>query len=292
MRSAFHGAFLLLWSLYAVRSAAQVCYNQQGVENPNLVPCNEGGGCCAPGDICWSNGLCRLPNRTDDTYFYNACTDPSWQSEGCISQCLDITTGEGVQTCPGASGGTGRYCCLGFSSSCDCADPELAVSIPTGSIVTTVPFDYFESISQSSTTTSSETSITSSGTKSVATSTSAEAVPAEATASSTSSDSSGGLSSGAKIGAGVGGAIAGLAIIAGILFLIIRRRSKSSNQSAELRYEHMRPASDRLPAELSEGKMHAGRGELEGKGPGFSEHVAPSSVKWRNDRAPVEAPGN
>jgi hypothetical protein len=293
---------LLLFSLafHTTSTIAQKCYNQQGVEDTSLVPCNAGGGCCPPGDICWSNGFCKGENVTNDFFYYVGCTNPAWDAAGCVPQCLGATTGTGVQVCPGNTNGAGHYCCLGFESSCDCDDPALAVTIPSGNIVTTVALDYFDTVSASSTGSASASSATSATStrssladKSSSAATTATSIAVASAVPKDSGDSEG-LSTGAKAGVGVGAAAAAVAIVGALIFFMRRHGAKSRRDHA---------------AEMEEKRQIQGGGESASGGEGsyYSPVKSPlppcsdnarqplieapdTSLKWRNDQAPVEAP--
>jgi hypothetical protein len=292
MRSTAGPLLLFYLTLHAAETSAQQCYNQQGVEDTGMVACNEDGGCCEPGDICWSNGFCKGSNNTSEFFFYVGCTDPGWNSPGCIPQCLDVATGTGVQVCPGNVDGAGRYCCLDYEASCDCNDPNLAVTIPSGSIVTTIPFDYFESASTSSTvssSTSSATPTTASDEDSLAdkSATGATTATSIAVASAVPQDSgdSEGLTTGAKAGIGVGAAAAAVSVIGALIFFMRRHSAKS-------RRDHAAEMEDKR-------QMQSGRdSDAKSPLPPYSDTAreplfeAPEGtpIQYRNARAPVEAP--
>ena len=77
-----------------------VCYGQQGVQTDKMFSCQPAAAessCCAPGDICYSNGLCAPgPTENQDTatpFFWNGCTDPSFTSSACFSACFHCRPG-------------------------------------------------------------------------------------------------------------------------------------------------------------------------------------------------------
>jgi hypothetical protein len=80
------------FALPHVYAADPICYGQQGVQNDKMFSCQPSApesACCAPGDICYSNGLCA-PGPTesqnvDTPFFWNGCTDPS----ACFSACFN-----------------------------------------------------------------------------------------------------------------------------------------------------------------------------------------------------------
>lgn len=78
------------------------CYFASGENTDSsgstYIPCNttavELGGhsaCCAPNDMCFTNGLCKA--NTVDQYNWNwrvGCTDPTFSDPACPSYCQGI----------------------------------------------------------------------------------------------------------------------------------------------------------------------------------------------------------
>ena len=78
------------------------CYFASGknadLSGSTYIPCNttavaEGGhsACCAPDDMCFTNGLCKA--GSDDQYNWNwrvGCTDPTFNDPACPSYCQGI----------------------------------------------------------------------------------------------------------------------------------------------------------------------------------------------------------
>ncbi|ETN40924.1 uncharacterized protein HMPREF1541_05204 [Cyphellophora europaea CBS 101466] len=225
---------ILLLGLAVSSAAAQICYGRQGVQVQGLVACNPGGGCCAKGDI--------------------------------------LTTGNGIQVCPG----TGRYCCYGYTG-CACDDPVSAVSIAAGTIVTTISWDYTTPLT-SSTTSSPSSQITNPPPTTVPSSNETPVATTDATHRSSSSSS---LSTSARVGVGVGVALAGLLLAGALTALFVHRRRRRSawpttRNRAELHYygtEHKK-----LPH------------ELDGKRP--TQELHGHSIQWRTPSGPVEAPSS
>ncbi|KAK3987264.1 hypothetical protein QBC44DRAFT_127311 [Cladorrhinum sp. PSN332] len=82
--------FLTLIFFLVNLSASTVCVWPNGDTAPksDLEECGRKAPtmCCAPGDICMSNGLCVGPNTT---FYRGGCTDGHWFESSCPSYCLD-----------------------------------------------------------------------------------------------------------------------------------------------------------------------------------------------------------
>ncbi|OBT71491.1 hypothetical protein VF21_09275 [Pseudogymnoascus sp. 05NY08] len=144
-------AIVLLLCLLSQVPFAQstICYDVTGLQSEAFFPCEpdaEVSSCCYPDDICFSNGLCspspaNKAKHPKDFYvtpfFWNACSDPTFQDPKCFSGCFNVS-GNGVKSCPEA--GPNAYCCYGYSG-CDCTDPSQVVTARAGSIVTTIDPD-------------------------------------------------------------------------------------------------------------------------------------------------------
>jgi hypothetical protein len=76
------------------------CYGIDGTPYATFdryIPCNSTGAavgqhtsCCAPGDICLTNGLCQSQgdnNRKANLFWRNGCTDPTWNDPACPKHC-------------------------------------------------------------------------------------------------------------------------------------------------------------------------------------------------------------
>ncbi|KFX98227.1 hypothetical protein O988_04457 [Pseudogymnoascus sp. VKM F-3808] len=143
---------LLLSQVSPAQSA--VCYDSSGLASgpeskKPFFPCESDAGvtsCCEPGDICFSNGLCspgpalkasHEPGFYQTSFFWNACTDPSFQDPKCFTGCFSVP-GNGVQSCPEA--GPNAYCCYGYGG-CDCSDPSQIIHVVAGSIIGTIDLD-------------------------------------------------------------------------------------------------------------------------------------------------------
>jgi len=78
-------------------AASKQCFDRNGnqLSTERALPCNpnsaQDGPCCAPGDICLSNGLCQpgpdlVKIGLTDTY-KPTCTDGTWTIDTCFSGC-------------------------------------------------------------------------------------------------------------------------------------------------------------------------------------------------------------
>ncbi|ORY01837.1 hypothetical protein BCR34DRAFT_90749 [Clohesyomyces aquaticus] len=238
------------------------CYFPDGTDTVssggNYFPCNQTAltvgkhtSCCAPGDICFTNGLCKAD--TKDQYNWNwrvGCTDKTWKDPACPNYCRDVASDHSahiVFQCEGnkdwccSTGDPGGYA-RAYNFTC-CKVPDLTLNLG-GAVVYThaAPVLGISSLVTSaavisSTATPIPTSIIS--------------VPANATISNsnslstpttTDSPNSNNLtspatpsnpSSGLKIGLGVGIPL-GLILIAAACFLFWRLgRQQSQQQQAK-----------------------------------------------------------
>ena len=86
---------LVAWS----HALDKVCYTPYLIEDPTSIPCNasaEVSTCCAPYNICLSNGLCAFNvtlSAGNPQYYTSLCTDNSWQSPECMKICKNNITG-------------------------------------------------------------------------------------------------------------------------------------------------------------------------------------------------------
>lgn len=88
---------ILVLHLHDVLAASKKCFDQDGNElaTTRALPCNsnssQDGPCCAPGDICLSNGLCTpgpdLVNIGMTNTYKPTCTDGTWTVDTCFSGC-------------------------------------------------------------------------------------------------------------------------------------------------------------------------------------------------------------
>ena len=77
-----------------IMSSQTTCYYPDKSRAPGYEACNAtlagpngaGSACCAAGDICTTGGFCL-----NDMYYpyRGACTDRSWNSNSCASECLN-----------------------------------------------------------------------------------------------------------------------------------------------------------------------------------------------------------
>lgn len=170
---------LLFYYLCLRVTVADTCYFPDGSSVTDHVPCTSGNGttmCCSTGEICLTSGLCKVsPWFTSDyyiryPYYRGACTDASWQSNGCLKHCQGkslqssnllvnrvlSSRAQGRKVADGGSdvgynihnvdsicgNDTDGYCCFEDSqdmraSSCVCS-PGKAFTIRAGDVVTTI----------------------------------------------------------------------------------------------------------------------------------------------------------
>ncbi|KAH8602360.1 hypothetical protein B0O99DRAFT_680489 [Bisporella sp. PMI_857] len=225
---------------------AQTCFGHDGNQATTSFVCQpdaEVSSCCMPGDICYSNGLCKptIKEKVDTalTAFFNfGCTDPTFNSTSCMSQnCLKIP-GVGVDVC--STRGPGWYCCYGFGG-CDCKDDSQVFSLAAATIITTINVDITKSTSSTSSissTSSSSTSTISATTKITSTSWPSNtgslnsATPSDSAADFKSKENKGSNKTGIAVGLGVG--IPAAALIALGAFFLLRWRKTRNQKPQEL----------------------------------------------------------
>ncbi|KFY28661.1 hypothetical protein V493_02816 [Pseudogymnoascus sp. VKM F-4281 (FW-2241)] len=234
-----------------------VCYGPKGLQSEKYYPCEpnaEISACCAPGDICFSNGLCapsadtiakHPPNFFVSPFFWNGCSDPTFKDPRCFSACFAVS-GNGVQSCPQA--GPGSYCCYGYSG-CDCDDPKQVHKVLPGSIITTIDLGVTSTRKTTSSTESpspaastSASSPTSGADAASSTSTSqgptAVATEPEISTPADNSQDKESKNSAVPIGVGVGvGAGVLLAVVAIVFFLLRRRGQQAPHLDHQLPFE-------------------------------------------------------
>ncbi|KAI4102423.1 MAG: hypothetical protein LQ345_007372 [Seirophora villosa] len=80
--------FLFTLPLTTVSSTTAQCYYPSSIPQPNDTPCDPSlpvSNCCAPDDICLSNGLCYRANI--NRLHRGSCTDPTFSSPLCAQIC-------------------------------------------------------------------------------------------------------------------------------------------------------------------------------------------------------------
>lgn len=219
--------FLLL-SNYARTSISAICYTPNGTDTKLIggqdwyQPCNahaEFSMCCAlnrgnKSDRCRGDGLCV--NDVGGHLWRESCTDPTWQSSSCLKLCLTETNDTGdtdtlLTICPDES-----LCCGTENNAC-CKNHQ-GFWIKNGQVSNVNPFAH-SSITASFTSMSSF--ISSSTTSS----------PSSSSSSALSDSTSSSNNTGAIIGGVVGG-VFGVALSAGLVWSILRRRKLSRLQQS------------------------------------------------------------
>lgn len=274
------------------------CHSLTGLTTPwndyIYVPCNltaiENGqhsACCADGDTCLTNGLCKYnpstPVRNFNTYWRIGCTDPTYQDPACPRQCEGKETPERnvhvVFECPG----DGQWCCgtgnttdygntMSVNTTC-CNIPDLAFRDEARKSYTTAQSDWQSVVDLQTFAAQAESTAasTASTTPQSAESTSTQTVShtslslASATASPSSQPTSAPFSSnptalGVGLGLGIPLLIAALALL---VWLLYRHQHRHSARHAELEgasddvrhaYPHefaVEKSGREVPAELS-----------------------------------------
>jgi hypothetical protein len=96
---------LFLFVSFAIRIIiASSCFRRDGTVDSSAVPCDNAPGivsaCCIIGSgvKCLPNGVCQRNSTTSSgsqdpdplhaSYWIDACTDSTWSSPVCLSQCL------------------------------------------------------------------------------------------------------------------------------------------------------------------------------------------------------------
>ncbi|KAJ5477430.1 hypothetical protein N7539_007574 [Penicillium diatomitis] len=200
---------------------------------------------------CLPNGLCvDGSTRTDPSgqviliqnYWRDMCTSQDWTQEGCLNVCTNALGNTTTRITPCDNTNSSRTWCCGDTQDC-CNGPDAIY------IAATLP-GYVANMTSPGTST---TAPTSTGTANPATTTASSTTGSStgSTTSSSSSFSSSGLSTGAKAGIGIGVALGAIAILAGLAFLLMKRRRRNARFAALEKDAHFAPAL--RPSELSAG---------------------------------------
>lgn len=236
------------------------CYSLTGLESPfdsiTYIPCNitavENGqhsACCAPDDLCLSNGLCKFnnpnPSANFNEYWRVACTDPTYEDPACPKQCATIERDDPdmpthlVFKCPG----DGKWCCAtgnlntfpgkGTVNTTCCDIDDLAFA-EDGIVYTTAQkatLDLKTSSTSIETSTQSQSIVEATQTAEQATTAvftaSAVTLESAATATSTSSPTPAPSDSNSSIPTAVGAGVGipfGCALLIALVWLILRHR--------------------------------------------------------------------
>lgn len=166
-----------------------------------------------------------------------------------MSQCLNVTTGDGTQPCPGTGSNGGLFCCSGVSGQCDCTDPDVVFRVSAITIATSIPTDYetpTSSVQSSTTSSTTPSSLSSSTTSSSSTASAAGSSAQGVDEVDVPGSGDNGLPSSARVGLGVGVSLAGLCALIAAFFLVRRRRAKArrSQVAVDQMYERMQSKSE------------------------------------------------
>ena len=210
--------------------------------------------CCPPGFPCLSNGLCADINNggtggnsLPGLYDRESCTDKTWSSPNCVTECSNRTLDDKPLTiyCRALltfslvaySGGSGdgvqvwscnaeltEYCCDldpggSYSNCCDLPEGVFALQLP--SLLPTT-------LASTSTTASSQSTTSTRTTTPTTTPASSSSGAPQSSGQPKTSDKKG-LSSGAAAGIGVGVGLAGILGIALVIWWLLRKRRKGKH---------------------------------------------------------------
>lgn len=201
------------------------CYYKND-DNPNLIQsinsgvCEGSGSaagffsCCFPWDTCLPDGICY----TNTTYYTALCTDSTLQDASCQHGCgglyrtgLRYSDASADWICCNKDNPT---CSTGTNATFNAPAPQQLLT-QTRTIVDFIP---------SSTPTSTSTSQATSSTSSASSNASGSTV--------SSHEERTGLSTGAKAGIGIGAAVLVMALLAGLVFWLLRRKNSARSASA------------------------------------------------------------
>lgn len=230
--------------------AITTCYYPDGsAAESGYLPCNNNSEfvsmCCySPNhDVCTPQGLCLYSGiEIRDT-----CTDPTWQSLGCVKLCLWVANGTpGLLKCD-----DGSYCCGNSNSSC-CQSGQGVFLRDTTAVLATTLTSLHSSSSFSTTTVSSVI---------------ASSTPATPTSSPTSSNSgipaqpSNSLAIG--LGAGLGGAALFISLIAVTLVYLRARQNRQPKTQSRAAFEqpYSQPPLEAMGREVKQSQIHELTGE-------------------------------
>ncbi|KAJ5688619.1 hypothetical protein N7462_003011 [Penicillium macrosclerotiorum] len=88
----------LLWTAPTVASDDRNCYNPDGSQAADDVPCTSDDTtfCCNKKDLCMSNGLCYMQRNSGLALSRASCTDQSWDSCDDYKYCCELCCSPGL----------------------------------------------------------------------------------------------------------------------------------------------------------------------------------------------------
>lgn len=215
--------------------------------------------CCAVGDLCLTNGMCRNPSddsnsRNDNWYWREGCTDPTFQDDACPRYCMgaygNLSINHLIFNCEEPD--KRKWACISSEvvqheqpiaiANCDDARYTFTASPPV--VYTTAHLAAISTLALSASVTSSTTPSSSD------LSTSAPSPDDPISPTSPSSESSSPLRTGLGVGITVGGLVL-LALLSP--FIVMRTYGRRSRD--EVRHSHTTPVEEgrgvQVPAEIA-----------------------------------------
>ncbi|KAK4950260.1 hypothetical protein LTR10_011241 [Elasticomyces elasticus] len=236
------------------RAAERQCFFPNGQPEDNLVPCTSASvsSCCAVGDTCISNGLCKNGGDLNSGFYWrDGCTDSTW-GDGCPQMCVnggsfDLNAPNRnylVRYCGSSGSINAIYCCAtGPQDDCCASSSQVFTALQGSGYTVLQPAQSTTASSAVLPSSSSGTSVTSASSPFVLTAASAtSSLSSTSTIASTTlpvgtssatpvqhqSGTSGSLSTGARVGIGIGVALGVLAAAAASLFWLLKKRKPAN----------------------------------------------------------------
>ncbi|KAN0095614.1 hypothetical protein V8E51_016325 [Hyaloscypha variabilis] len=208
--------------------------NGEVTENIGAVPCgvvtanSPNVACCNAGNYCLEDYICMdsgTPATGFSGYYTGGCTDITYLDKTCNPYCRSLPRADIVY-----NNQTQLWSCCGTesdNSTVNCNDPTTQVFEDPAPTALTATFSVGSTaVTSAAASTSSSSIVTTSSSSSTSSATTSSGSPAQ-TGTGAAQPSSG-LSTGAKAGIGVGVAIVGIAVLAGVIFALYRRRREET----------------------------------------------------------------
>ncbi|KAI1079080.1 hypothetical protein F5B20DRAFT_581497 [Whalleya microplaca] len=170
------------------------------------------------GDACGSGASYGLCGITGTQLWRESCTDPTWKSSACLKLCADGGySNEDAEITPCADG---SYCCGKNNTDC-CAQRE-GTFIVNDQVASSTTSSSSSSSTRTSASTPTETaaSITASSTGTTSSTPLSAAIALQGS----------GLSDAAVAGISIAGTLVGVGVIAGVIYMVRRRRDRSKSR--------------------------------------------------------------
>lgn len=260
------------------------CYSRNGTlwKERGSIPCNttavaenKHSSCCAVGDLCLTNGMCRSQEdeqHAGNQYFRVGCTDPTWKDPSCANYCEGKETGTMLSARIFNCLSSKSWCCsLPTTSNTNqvnmacCSNQDYTFEAPDPLVFTTANFSTPRTPTTQSVQSSSQTPLPSSSSSSLTSSSAPSSTqPASQSDSAQATSQPAPDNTGLKVGLGVGLTL-GILLIAALVALVLLLRRRKQNDRGD-RYGMQELRNDPTPNE-PRSEMHTDVYPADVKGP-------------------------